>query len=181
MNKKEMALQYDKDENYLNAIEAYEEYFLEGDPDIEDYINLCVLYFEIIDFGIAAYLKIHFEKMAFAERRFFELLNMARMKFGKKTEFDLWEEYYKWTYLGEEFDQCRELAKNNDSLLPYYFLMITETNLNKIREYMPACKILYEQVKDRSTTKKRIIESILKSAFLWIDKEEQKKQITKNP
>jgi len=59
--------------------------------------------------------------------------------------------------------------------------MITETNLNKIREYMPACKILYEQVKDRSTTKKRIIESILKSAFLWIDKEEQKKQITKNP
>jgi len=119
MNKKEMALQYDKDENYLNAIEAYEEYFLEGDPDIEDYINLCVLYFEIIDFGIAAYLKIHFEKMAFAERRFFELLNIARMKFGEKTEFDFWEGYYKWRYGGEEFDQCRELAKNNDSLLPY--------------------------------------------------------------
>ncbi len=180
MNKNEMALQYDKDENYLKAIEAYEEYFSDGDPAIEDYINLCALYFYITDFGVAAHLEIPPEKIVYAEKRFFELLNTAHIKFGKKTEFDFWEGYYKWRYWGEEFDQCRDLAKNGDSLIPYFFLLIGETNLDKIREYMPVCKILYEQVKDRSTTKKRIIASLLESAFLRIDKEEKKKQIAKN-
>lgn len=175
-----MALQYDKDENYLKAIEAYEEYFSDGDPAIEDYINLCALYFYITDFGVAAHLEIPPEKIVYAEKRFFELLNTAHIKFGKKTEFDFWEGYYKWRYWGEEFDQCRDLAKNGDSLIPYFFLLIGETNLDKIREYMPVCKILYEQVKDRSTTKKRIIASLLESAFLRIDKEEKKKQIAKN-
>jgi len=48
-----MALQYDKDENYLKAIKAYKEYFSDGVPTIEDYINLRALYFYITDFGIA--------------------------------------------------------------------------------------------------------------------------------
>lgn len=67
MNKNEMALQYDKDENYLKAIEAYKEYFSDGDPTIEDYINLRALYFYITDFGVAAQLELLSKKIVYTE------------------------------------------------------------------------------------------------------------------
>lgn len=174
MNKKELALQYDRNEEYIKAIEAYEDYIATGDPDLEDFTNLCALYFFVMDGGVAAGLQLTKNQLNSFDKSFFELLDAGRKKFGEIVELAFWDKYYKWWHWGDEIDDCIELAKKSDSLS--FFLICTEPDIERKKQYLPQCKILYEQVKDGGTTKKRHIASLLESSFYEIERDEKKKR-----
>ncbi len=166
MNKRDEAIIFDRERKYLEAIKSYEGFFEEDNPDREDYFNLIALYHEIQDPGMYLIGKDDLH----AYQREFELLDELERKYGKQTEIDFWRRYTDWVRLGEEFDECEELAKRGDSLIPFFFLMSTTVDIEEKKKYLPECKVLYEQVKDCSTTYKRIIESLLKSSFDEIER-----------
>lgn len=171
----EQALQFEKEKKYREAIDAYEKYFAEASPTLDDYINLFVIYHDILEgvtwcsLGVTPKESDHFW-----ERRF-QLLDEAEKKFGACTEIDFWRKYTDWVHIGEPFD-CEELAARGDSLLPFFFLFVTTPDFEEQKKYASKCKELYEQVKDRSTIKKQILESFIRQCFDDIARYERKKE-----
>ncbi len=177
MNKKDIALQCDRDERYLDAIRAYEEFFLESDPGRQDYLNLFALYFYTQDYVTAARMRLDKKLLSKAEKRVFELLDEAEWRFGNDTEIDFWRRYIRFRYYDKDFEDCEALAKRGDSLVPYFFLINTAYNIENMKTYLLECRSLYKRVKDGGTTYERIIRSELTEAFDKIERSVHDKQL----
>lgn len=176
MNNKKDALNFQIEGKYLEAIEAYEKYFVEGNPTLNDYIDLAVIYHDAQRGGFCLSLDLDTQSLDRFDKRFTQLLDEAEKKYGTCTEIDFWRKYTNWVHLGEPFN-CEELAARGDSLLPFFFLFVTTPYPEEMKKYAPKCRELYELVKDRTTIKKQILESFLRRSFEEIERYDRKRKM----
>lgn len=142
---------------------AYEDAVLESNADLDILLDLAVLYFELLDGGAVAHYRLSVEFQERAWSRFHELLEEAERKFGREPEIVFWRRYFRFIHLGEEPfpEEAERMAHAGTSLVPYFHLWMLPGGK---RQYHEQARVLFEQMRDGSTPRKRYIRSILESA-----------------
>ena len=150
-------------ECWPEAAWAYEEAVIQPNTNLDVYLDLAVLYLELLDGGVAAHYHLSVEFQERAWNRFDELLDEAEREFGQETEIGFWRRYFHFIHLGEEPfpEEAGRMARAGTSLVSYFHLWMLPSGKRQYREQAQA---LFEQVKDGSTPRKRYIRSILESA-----------------
>lgn len=163
MSPRDEALTFDSEDRPLDAIEAYERLLAaeDGETELEDWLNLAVLYFACTD---PAYAGVHELEPLMVRRgwtRSRELLNEAEERFGERAEIDFWRGYFRWIVEPDApfENQCKDMVEAGSSLVPTFYLLST-TGDQRWQE--PARELLLS-VEGGATTRERYIRSILRS------------------
>jgi len=143
----------------LDAVAAYERDLSAGIAGLDTYLDLAVLYLDLLDFGNIAHFQLSDDFAARAAERFFEVLNEAERKCGANSEIDFWRTYFRFMHYGEPpfHEECEKTAARGDSLVPYFYLYAYVDS----EKYRAKARQLYGLVRDGSTTRKRFILSIM--------------------
>ena len=157
----EQALAFDARDEPVEAARAYEEALAAGDADLDTHLNLAVLLFVCNDFGYLSHHHLSWEFVGYAETRMFEVLDAARRRWGRQSDVEFWERYFRFTLYGEALpnDLCLTLARQSASLEPYLFANAFIVEGHRI--WPPEARTLLERVRSGSTARQRYVRSVL--------------------
>jgi len=147
----------------LEAADAYEALLSTEAATLEDYLNLAALYSESHDFGYMAHHGLSKEFVVRAGRRFSEVLAEAENRFGQHSEMSFWRRYHQYVHGGGEpfVDECRLLARPEESLVPFLYLFVaTDRQL-----YRAEAERLFRAIRGGRSTRERHIRSLLAPWF----------------
>jgi len=154
------ALQKDINQEYVNAIELYEE-SIKREETIDAFINLAFLYWQVSsEFAFRDQYGISDKWLSIGSDRYNLLLNQSIILFSKNAEPIFWKKYFDHISLGEELtenDVLNILKKCEDGLLvPCFFLYL----LNP-RKYNHQIDEIIAKAKEKPTSKYLYILSVL--------------------
>jgi hypothetical protein len=151
----------------IQASLKYEALIQNGQANLDSYINLAVLYFVCLDFGYETTSKLPEDFVLKASSRVFEVLEIARIKFGNSEEIDFWGIYFRFILNGEEpmYENCALLAQIGKTLIPYFHLYAKPDG----EKYRIWAEKLFDAVKDGENEKNRYIKSILQNTMKMRD------------
>lgn len=163
MSLKHEAALLDAQDRPIEAAQAYEAVIASSAADLDEYINLAVLYFLCNDGGYAAQHQLPMSFLDGTWRRAFEVLDEASQRYGEHPEIIFWRRYFDFILLGEEpfYEDCERLVKAGNTIIPYFYLF----GFQEGRKYLQQAEELYNLVKAEVTAKERYIKSILGGAF----------------
>lgn len=150
------AIDLDVKEDYEHAIELYERIIQSDLHEIDAYINLSFLYWEIAcEFPFRNEYNISNETFDISYKRYNEVLNIAINIFPNNAELHFWKAYFPHIILGEELPKDEVLhiisTYEKTNLVPYFFLYLFHKErykeerqlLLKECEILPTAKNLY--------------------------------------
>lgn len=159
MTQKELAASFDEKDQPCEAAWAYELSIQRGDSDLDEHLNLAVLYFTCTDFGYATHKGLDPEFVVECSDRSQEILDLAEERFGSHPEIEFWRRYIRFVELGEEHFEAKALAlaATGETLVPYFYLF-AYLDENRFRN---EAEELMNLTRDGSTARKRYVRSIL--------------------
>lgn len=149
----------------MEAAEAYEEVIAKGVDSADAYRNLVALYVACLDTGYASAHGIAQPFIDRADRRIRELISAANARFGIDPELDFWWRYYRFSILGEEWDDAfpqsyLDKAEAEKALAPFYALVLTHG-----QDYAGMLKALAQSTSSQKTERERQLHSMAISAL----------------
>lgn len=123
----------DKERRVREAIILYEELLTSGGAELQDFLNLIVLYFNCMSLGYAWALKVGVDIETIASSRALELISLAERAYGPGDELTYWKSmipFHGWS------EPVPEWTLRGDSEVPYiYFAQEnpSESNIHHIK------------------------------------------------
>ena len=160
-----MALAIIKDiqKDYISAVHCYEaEILVSEKPQVDTFINLAFLYWEFateeIEFNIPNGIPEEWGKIGVS--RFTEILEMGLSKYPLNVELHFWNRYLRSRLFFDDFtyQDCELLIEKygDNSLVPYFFLSLTETD-----KFKRELEMLAELCLENPTAKNNYIKTFL--------------------
>lgn len=164
MSYRQLALDFDRAQDPVNAAWAYEVALQHPDADLELCLNLAALYLAASDGGYLAHHRLADAFVRASLDRAGEVLRMAEERFGAHTEIEFWRLYLREQVLYEDVpDPAYEaLARRGDSLMPHYRLYVGSGGAR----FRDEARALWARVRDGATERQRYVRSVLQSAAL---------------
>lgn len=159
MNILSEAIRADIEQKFEEASEIYEEIISNGDANLEVFINLACLYWEVTDFGFNTAHNLPMKFIHKAGERMYQVLDEAQERFGTVEEVVFWRYYFNFTTLGDDgfLDRAIELGESGSSHVPYFYIY-TQT---KNDDYLAQVRQLIVEIENQLTTKNRCILSVV--------------------
>lgn len=164
MSYRQLALDFDREQDPVNAAWAYEIALQQPDADLELCLNLVALYLASSDGGYMAHHRLADGFVRASLDRAREVLDAAERRFGPHAEIGFWRLYLREQVLYEDVpdSEYEALARLGGSLMPHYRLY-TGSGGTRSRDQVRA---LWAQVQDGRTERQRYVRSVLQSAAL---------------
>jgi hypothetical protein len=158
----ESAYLFDMRNKPAQAVEFYEKAISVDELDVPGYLNLMVLYFEMLDYGFCSSHQISQELSEIADSRLWQLNNEIKTKFGENDEAMFWETYSKFVVLGEDSSVYEliwlSFIDRQSTLVPLIYFFGRE---KVIAQYTEQIALLKVQCIEATSARERYILSIL--------------------
>lgn len=155
-----LGLEADIRGDFLSAIKYYEESISQNEKQVDTYLNLAIIYWEIgWDYGISSYHKINKDLIHVAAERYEVILEIAKKEFPNNIEVEFWRRYIDNINLGKEFsiEECETLVqRDKNSLVPYSYLYLYNKD-----KYKNEVDKLYSIVSKELTEKNQYIKNMI--------------------
>jgi hypothetical protein len=153
---------------YEDAAHAYEGFLTEDPLNLEAFLNLLVLYWQVTDYGFNSGHKLDLAFVHRSGQRLPEMLAFGLKEFGLRPEFTFWSNYIRWVDLGEEPDPeaCRRSLREHPHYLEpaMYVFLVTEGE-----EAEAEALLLMEILRAKKTVRASYVLSVVESALAQRD------------
>lgn len=132
------AVTKDIEKDYLSAVQLYEKSVKEEGMPLDAVINLAFLYWQFSDYAFNTNNKIPKEYVQIGADLYSEVLDKGLVKYPDVAELHFWKKYILHRMIFDDLTEkeVKEIIDNynNTSLVPYFFLYLTdEEKYNKER------------------------------------------------